>query len=448
MRFSRLRKLAWSCSLIAAAFCLSAPVLLALDGSALPTLLQPLYLTLSALDASICKELCEALANLARILGTGAALTLLASAADRRIGSVNARDVLKTHYPALRFSYMLFFVLVFAASFTGDCSMGAAALLTTVGAVLLSVWFFRLSLILFLDSERQSDMIFGYYETHICRPGVSKSEQMLLLLDAVSLTRHMPTCFKKLDRVLRAVISAFAVQDEDAKKAAEKDDWTEVPLLSGLEYLKIAWSGLQKNEGADAGTYGLQADIIRRDMLTDTSWKKQRASHLMLLAGAVYSLLPWKTGSTYVEACAKLEDLCGALRADENRGDSWTEQIISELACAFGMVMAVSLVNQSKPSWVHQEDLEEAWTRYASSFRSSLFAAMEEDREDRRSDLDTLLEHMEWIARKDFDISWSEYSSDCVKALADGDAGTAEQVAKLMSNRYLLDRLISRYTRT
>ncbi len=448
MRFSRLRKLAWSCSLITATFCPAVLVLLALDDSCLPSPLQFLYFKLKALDGSIDAGLCAALANLARILGTGAALTLLASAADRRIGSVNARDVLKTHYPALRFSYMLFFALVFAASFTGDCGMGAAALLTTVGAVLLSVWFFGLSLILFLDSERQSDMIFGYYETHICRPGISKSEQMLLLLDAVSLTRHMPTCFKGLDRVLRAVISVFSVQDEEAKKAAEKGDWAEVPLLSGLEYLKIAWAGLQKSEGPDAGTYGLQADIIHRDMLTDTSWKKQRASHLMLLAGAVYSLLPWKAGSSYVEACAKLENLCEALRADENRGDSWAEQIISELACAFGMVMAISLVNQSKPSWVNQDDLEKAWTQYVGIFNSSLADALDNECEDRRSDLDTLLEHMEWIARKDFGISWYQYSGDRIKFLLKRSTGTRREIAESLSNRYLLEWTIGWYTRT
>ena len=94
MRFSRLRKLAWSCSLITATFCPAVLVLLALDDSCLPSPLQFLYFKLKALDGSIDAGLCAALANLARILGTGAALTLLASAADRRIGSVNARDVL------------------------------------------------------------------------------------------------------------------------------------------------------------------------------------------------------------------------------------------------------------------------------------------------------------------------------------------------------------------
>lgn len=448
MRFPGLRKLIWFCSLGAAILCLAVPALLAFDCSGLPRFLQDLFIKLETLDSMVCEKACTALANLARILGTGAALTLLASAADRRIGSANARDVLKAQYPALRLSYMLFFVLVFAASFTGDCSMGAAALLTTLGAVLLSIWFFRISLILFLDSERQMVMIFRYYEDRICSPGISKSEQMLLLLDAVSLTKRRPTCFKKLDSVLRAVISAFSVQDEEVQQAAEKDEWEEVPLLSGLEFLKAAWSGLQKGKGPDAGIYELQADIIRRDMLTDISWKKQRASHLMFLAGAIYSLLPWKKGSTYVEACAKLEDLCDALRVGERKGDDWVEQVIGELACAFGMVMAVCFVNQAKPAWVDKEDLERAWRRYAGTFHPSLFAALDDSHEDNRADLDTLLRHMEWVARKDFGISWSEYSSDCIHAFSHGDQSTAVQVSKLMSNRYLLDRLISRYTRT
>lgn len=445
MRFPGLRKLIWFCSLGTAILCLATPALLALDCSGLPWFLQDLCIQLEALDRIFCEKECAALANLARILGTGAALTLLASAADRRIGSANARDVLKAHYPALRFSYMLFFVLVFSASFTGDCSMGAAALLTTLGAVLLSIWFFRISLILFLDSERQMDMIFRYYETRICRPGISKSEQMLLLLDAVSLTRWRPTCFKKLDGVLRAIISAYSVQDEEARQAAEKDEWAGVPLLSGLEFLKAAWSGLQKGEGPNAGIYELQADIIRRDMLTDISWKKQRASHLVLLAAAVYSTLPWKKGSAYVEACAKLEELCDALRAGEHKGDDWVEQVISELACAFGMVMAICSVNQAKPAWVDGEDLERAWRQYADAFSPSVFAALDDGREDNVSDLDTLLRHMEWIARKDFGISWSEYSGDRVQAFSYGDPSIAVEVSVCMSNRYLLDRLISQY---
>lgn len=183
-------------------------------------------------------------------------------------------------------------------------------------------------------------------------------------------------------------------------------------------------------------------------MLTDTSWKKQRASHLMLLAGAVYSLLPWKAGSSYVEACAKLENLCEALRADENRGDSWVEQIISELACAFGMVMAISLVNQSKPSWVNQDDLEKAWTQYVGIFNSSLADALDNECEDRRSDLDTLLEHMEWIARKDFGISWYQYSGDRIKFLLKRSTGTRREIAESLSNRYLLEWTIGWYTRT
>lgn len=448
MRFPGLRMLIWICSLGAALLCLAAPVLLALDCSSLPRFLQELYVKLETLGGMVCEKECTALANLARILGTGAVLTLLASAADRRIGSANVRDVLKAHYPALRFSYMLFFVLVFAASYTGDCSMGAAALFTTLGAVLLSIWFFRISLILFLDSERQTDMIFRYYAARICRPGISKSDQMILLLDAVSLTRRRPTCFKKLDSVLRAVISAFSVQDEEAQQAAEKDEWTEVPLLSGLEFLKAAWSGLQKGKGPDAEIYELQADIIRRDMLTDISWKKQRASHLMLLAGAVYSLLPWKRGNTYAEACAKLEELCDALRAGEHKGDDWVEQVIGELACAFGMVMAICFVNQAKPAWVDKEDLDSAWRRYASVFGPSVFAALEDSRKDNGSDLDTLLRHMEWITRKDFNIFWSEYNSDRVQALSHGDPSTAVQVSMSMSNRYLLYRLIIWYANT
>lgn len=442
MRHPTLRKWLWWLSRFFAAFCLLAPPLMACGHLLFPAYIPPNPYTVSAPPPVVS----TALANVARILGTGAALTLLATAADREIEKVTARDVLRKLYPGLISSYGAFFVLVFFASITGDCGQMITAAFSTAGAVVLAVWFFKLSLILLLDTKGQCDMAFGYYMEGIVDPKTTQDERMVFLQEAVCLIKAAPLCWDSLCCVFYGVLHQFSGRDEASKGYAIYDMWAEVNILTGVEMMEAAWATLwQANDPRDR-SFRFQADMICQNILTDASWEKTTSERAILLAGLASFWLPWEKDCTYTEACVGLKGFCNAQRA-RNKGSAWSEQIISELACAFGMVMAVSLTNRSRPSWVDEEDLITAWRLFASTFQSSVFAAVDDHRVERQAELTDLLYYMEWVSRKRLRISWVEYKSDCRDLIIGEDPRAKAVAAEKLTNIRLLEILTSKYIR-
>lgn len=442
MKHQFLRKALWRLSQLFAGGCLFLPPLLALASLIFPTYVCNPYTAVNCWK--IGTEMNTALANTARILGTGAALTLLATAADREIEKVTARDVLKEQYRGLLISYGVFFALVFFASFFGDCNCSIVAVLSTVGALILSIWFFGLSLILLLDTERQRNMVFGYYLDGVVDPSTSQNKRVFLLQKSVALTASAPFCWDQLRCVFQAAIRLFSTGDESSKKAAMDDRWAEVNMLEGVEMMNVAWSALWQAGNSKDGFSKLQMDIVCRNILTTRSWMKESSDRAILLSGLVSFWLPWEKGRTYTEAYANLESFCAAQRA-ENKGDPWSEQIISELACAFGVGMAISLANQDKPSWVDKKDLETAWKRFASEFQSSVFSAIDNPAENKQAELENLLEYVEWISRKWLRISWAQYQSDRKDLITSGDPNAAAAITRKITNTFLLGFTTSKY---
>lgn len=444
MKHPSVRRRLWNFSKLFAALCLLGPPLLALVNLIFPARIRNPYTAVNCWG--IDEDMNTALANMASILGTGAALTLLATAADRKIGEVTARDILKKEYPGLLYSYGAFFVLVFFASFAGDCCLSAVAILSTLGATVLSIWFFTLSLILLLDTEKQQNMVFSYYEGAMADPKITENQCMYFLRESVVSAKAAPLCWDGLNRVFQAAISLFSTGDETSKSAAACDQWSEVQMLTGVEMMEAAWSTLWQAGASKDGFSRLQADMICRNILTASSWRKANFDRAILLAGLASAWLPWEEGRTYTDACAELDSFCAVQRA-ENKGDSWSEQVISELACAFGMGMAISLANQDKPAWVNEEDLETAWERFADVFRSAVFSVIDNSDRSSRAELEILLEYVEWISRKRLGISWTQYRSDRRNLITGKDLSAGVAAAKKLTNICLLDTLTSKYIR-
>lgn len=444
MRYPTLRKTLWRLSQFFAVACLFLPPFMAFGSLIFPACICNPYTVFICSDKG--KALNMALANVARILGTGAALTLLATAADREIGKITARDVLREQYPGLMASYGSFFILVFFASFTGDCNQSIVAAFSTVGATVLSIWFFGLSLILLLDTRGQRNMAFSYYVDTIAKPKTAQNERVFLLKETVNLTKDAPLCWDSLCRIFQVVISLFSDGDEASKISAMYDRWAEVKVLTGVKMIEAAWSTLWQTSDPKDGFSRLQADMICRNILIDPSWKKTPSGRAILLIGLASFWLPWEKGCTYVDAYAELKNFCEAQRA-ENKGDPWSEQIISELVCVFGMAMAVSLVNQDKPSWVDEKDLDAAWKQFAGLYQSSVFSAIDNSDKDYQVELANLLECVEWLSRKRLGISWAEYRSDRRNLVAGKNPGAGAVAAVKLTNIRLLDILISKYIR-
>lgn len=439
--YPTLRKVLWGFSLFIAGACLLLSFL-ALGKSILPSFLITPLTWFCCSESS--KDLNTALANIARILGTGAALTLLATAADRDIGKVTARDALRAQYPWLKMSYAAFFIMVFLASFAGDCNLTDVAVFSTIGAAILSVWFFWLSLILLLDTKGQLNMAFSYYQDTVAKHETHADKHVFYLLEAVRLTRRAPLSWPDLLRVFRAAIALVSDEDESSKSAAATDRWEESNTLKGIEMTAAAWSELWRDDSAGHGFSALQADMICRNILTDYSLRQAAGIRAILLAGLVSFWFPWKGKRTYVGALSDLKRFCNALRA-ENKGDDWAEQIISELVCAFGMAMAVTGVSWDKLPWVDTNDLDTAWRQLADEFSPAVFFAIDNSDKDHQDAISNLLECMEWLSRKRLDISWSEYGTDRQAFLLGGKPCSDAMAAEILTNTKLLDTITSKY---
>lgn len=444
MKWSTLRKWLWGISLGGAYLLLILSLLLpaalfVLDFSCFPTI-RELY---CHLNTQIDKDLNTAMANAARILGTGAALTLLATAADRNVlGVVEARDILRKQYPHLIGSYLAFFVLVFTSSIAGDCCQGAIALFSLTGACLLAIWFFCLSLILLLDSDRQRNMLYAYYSESVRNDRLPSTERISALQKAVWLTRSVPVCDEKLSDVICSALLSYSTPDEESEMAACNDQWEQVKLLEGVDIAAVAWTQLRLSDNGTTSLSPLQVNIICADVFMAGVWKKSEVSRSILLVGFIDSLLPKDSDGSYIGACQKLTVFCRTLRA-KHQGDAWAEQLIGYLACTFGMAMAIALVDRAAPDWVESTDLDSAWRLFINNFHSTVFSYVDQPDGREKVELERILRYIEWSTRRKLGLSWTAYNSDSL--LYNTDVDVRSQLALDMTNLYLLDQITSQY---
>lgn len=443
MKWSTLRKWLWGISLGSTYFLLILslilPVALAvLDGSCCPNI-RELY---HYFNARIDERLNAAIANAARILGTGAALTLLATAADRNVlGAVDARDILRKQYPHLIGSYLVFFVLVFTSSIAGDCNQGAIALFSLTGAILLSIWFFCLSLILLLDSDHQRNMLYTYYSKNVRNERLPLTERMSDLQNAVQLTRSILVCGERLGDVICSALLPYSTPDEESEVAACRDQWEQVKLLEGVDIAAVVWTQLRLPNHGTLPLSPLQFNTICEDVLMTGIWKKSEVSRAILLVGFVDSLLPKDSNGSYIGACQQLTVFCRTLRA-KHQGDAWAEHLIGCLACAFGMAMAIAFVDRAAPDWVDAADLDSAWRLFSNNFHSNVFSCVDQPDGREKAELERTLQYIEWSTRRRLGLSWAAYGSD---SLYDPDVDIRSQLAQNMTNLYLLERITSQY---
>lgn len=443
MKLSTPKKWIWIISLVGAYallfLSLLLPILLAVLKPSCCPIIRDFY---NDWNNKITGELNTALANAARILGTGAALTLLATAADRDIQDITASDILREQYPFLISSYCVFFILVFTSSIAGDCNQGAIALFSCIGACLLVVWFFWLALILLLDSNRQRNMLFGYYSQGVSNDQLSLNERMSFLQKAVRLARSNLACSKELSDVIRTAVCPYAQLDEESELAVYNDQWEQVRILEGAEIAEAAWTQLQSPNDEKNSLSPLQINTLCADVLITDSRKGPETIQSILLISFVDALLPKGQGDSYTAACQKLTTFCRTLRA-KHQGAMRSEQLIGYLACAFGMALTIASVNRAAPDWVHPTDLASAWRLFSNNFHSAVFFCIDQSDNQMKTELEQILQYMEWSTRKKLDYSWTAYDHDRLY-IVDADARSCLEQA--MTNLYLLDYMFSQYS--
>lgn len=241
---------------------------------------------------------------------------------------------------------------------------------------------------------------------------------------------------EKIVQLFLSAVQPYAQPNDTSDLAAYEDQWEEAGMLKGVDIIEAAWTDLRATGSmADNMTDNICGDVLLADI-----WKNPSIGRSILLTGFINSLLPKRQNDgSYFNACNSLITFCRNLRA-EHHGDVLSEQIISYLACAFGMALAVSYVDQVAPDWINTADLDLTWRAFGTEFHSAVFSCIDEWNGAEKEELERTLQYTEWSIRKRLGFSWSAYNSD--KQYITGiDPSTQHEV----SNLDLLDYLTSMY---
>lgn len=395
MKHLSLRQVIWYVILLLSAVCLLTSIVCAVWDYALPK--ADWLLTVNQWLIKVCPVgIHTALGNTARILGTGAAFTLLAAAANQEIEGLRARDILASQYRGLFQSYLwCFFPMVFLGSYLGDCENTLGVCVSVIGAVVMAGWFLALSVSMLGPKGRQR-LIFDYYLAVVQEKNdeCGLSRRIRTLEEATKFLQRNPSYHKKMQQILYRAVEPFAAINNLQTKAAYLDRWDKVDFIKGAELAERAWLSLC----APVDPSQEELCAVCRDVLLDIAWgdcgEEERAA---LLAGFLLAWLPrsWDCENAVQNLWLLCEDIWIL-----NLGDDKAKRLINDLLYGFGMAFTVVYV--SIPSGPEREEVETVWRRLLYCHPAPNIG---EDIEL----LNTFLVKVEFSFRKRFSVSWASY---------------------------------------
>lgn len=321
-----------------------------------------------------------AFAAVISLVGVTGVLTSLIASTDREVSGVALATLIQRAYPGTYTSYFfLFLPLVILGIYAGTFQRKTASVMAACGLLILIPYLLRVCYLVLLNRESREEIIYKYYQDVLqnvedapsdCGAEQADWREIYATVQNVSLTAQK--LLTECSRIQGSeILKAWQIALEKHLPKESMDARAErmgvryyTGKICGEVSAAIMMENAWKTLFAPPMTSYLRR-IATTEILFDIGWKEHRSlSDLIVMAGLVLAVADLcASGENQLQASwMEFLQIIGPLGVQEDN-QNYVLDLQADLIRAFGMVVAVDVLQNRNPQWVREKNpvTKELW---------------------------------------------------------------------------------------